>query len=41
MPDTVRQVNCCETCCEGKENLRSLVDMRLWEGAQDIVLDRA
>jgi hypothetical protein len=29
------------TITEGKENLRSLVDMRLWEGAQDIVFDRA
>jgi hypothetical protein len=29
------------TVTEGKENLRSLGEMCLWEGAQDIVFDRA
>jgi len=29
------------TVTEGKENLRPLGEMTLWEGAQDILFDRA
>ena len=29
------------TIVEGKENLRAIGEMCLWQGAQDIVFDRA